>query len=355
MKKITTNTKTLLGAVSTANTYTSKDGDYAGTIAFVGNNGMMEVKATDMMQTIVFKNIAFTSSDLSESGFEAISLDGKKLATVLKMAKSDEVIIEINDDFIIVKSNRSRVKIETMSEAQDISIEKGHGNPIILDECIGIMDSLIHAIDQNNPKYELNGLMLEAKDNKVSMVATDTRRLAVASSDTQMDDIKIIIPKQAVTTIVKLFSNNEIEAESDDVSFSIHSHFVSYSTKLINGKYPDFDRIVPKDFSQIVTLNAKKLVEIIEEAAMFEHNIVFSIKDQILSATDINKNTEAYAEKDETIDIHTDLNFIVHSRYILDFISACKSETVKLSFNNHNIPFALSTDKMLEVIMPVVL
>jgi len=84
MKTITTSTKTLKSVVAIANTYTSKDGDYIAAVTLVGNDGVLEVKATDTVHTVIFKNIAFISSDLTDPSFDAVTLDGKKLATALK-------------------------------------------------------------------------------------------------------------------------------------------------------------------------------------------------------------------------------------------------------------------------------
>jgi len=355
MKKITTNTKKLLNAVANANNYTAKDGDYKGSVVLVGNNGKLEVKATDMMQTMVFKNIDFTSSDLTDPNFKAFSLDGKKLATVLKVAKSEEVIVEINDDFVVVKSNRSRVKIELHAQVQEITVEKGYGEKLDLSGLVNSMESLFHAIDVNNPKWELNGLLFQVKEKQINMVATDTRRLAVVSRETSMKNLDIIIPKHAVNTIVKHFDVVNIEAEADDVMFTIDTVMQSYSTKLINGKFPDYQRIVPAKFSQVIHLNVKSLAEVVEEASMFESDILVSIKDQTLSASDVSKNTEVFAEKDESIDIQTNIAFAVNSKYILDFISSINEEEIELCFNAQNIPFVLQTGNYQEVIMPVIL
>jgi len=355
MKKITTNTKTLSNAVAIANTYTSKEGDYAGAITLVGNDGMIEVKATDMMQTMVFKNIVFTSDDLTDPNFDAISLDGKKLATVLKVAKSDEVIIEINDDFIVVKSNRSRVKIEIHAKAQEITVVKDYGEKLELSSFVDSMESLFHAIDINNPKYELNGMLMQAKEGLVSMVATDTRRLAAVSKKANVKDLDIIIPKQAISTIIKHFNVEDVVAEADDVMLTVDTAMQSYSTKLINGKFPDYQRIMPVEFSHTINLSTKSLAEVVEEASMFESDILISIKNQTLCASDLSKNTEAFSQEDETIDDSIEIFFAVNAKYVLEFISSIEAETIELCFNAHNVPFVLKAVDHQEVIMPIIL
>lgn len=354
MKKITINTKTLLNAVATANNYTSKDGEFVGDITLAGNDGQMEVKATDNTQTIVFKNIPFVSSDLTDVGFKTFSLNGKKLATVLKVVKTDEVIIELEENFITVKSGRSRAKIETTAKPQNITIEKEYGKKIDFNFSNEALNYMIHAIDQNNPKWEMNGMLLEVKDSHLSMVATDTRRLAVIKQPSSTEEMSIILPKEAVLTFNKLFSDVEIETEADEYAFSVYSPFVDYKTKLISGTFPAYQNILPKTFSKIVSLDAKQLGDLIMEASMFETDILINISSEAVSASDLSGNTEAsFAGID---DLEDEIKFAVNSRYILDILSNTKSKTVKICFNNTNIPFVIQTNENTqEVIMPVAL
>ena len=356
MKKITTNTKVLLNAVATANNYTSKDGDYAGAITLNGVNGQMEVKATDMMQTIVFKNIAFVSSDLTDNDFAPVTLDGKKLATVLKVAKSDEVIIEFADDHIVVKSGRSRAKIETMAKVQKIALEKGYGKSLDLGDSFDGMRYLTHAIDANNPKYELNGLLLEADGSKLTMVATDARRLATVSKPSSVEDVDVILPKEAIVTLNKLFSDVDFEAEVDEYKFSVYSPFVDYETKLISGKFPEYQRIIPKTFSQILILGTKEFTELVTEASIFEQDILINVSQDELTASDMSGNTKAIMPRSETMRLRKEFRFAVNSKYILDVLTNANSEEVELCFNETNLPFVLKADgDIQEVIMPVTL
>lgn len=356
MKKITTSTKALLNAVATANNYTSKDGDFAGAITLNGVNGQMEIKATDMMQTIVFKNIAFVSSDLTDNNFAPVTLDGKKLATVLKVAKSDEVVVEFADNHIVVKSGRSRAKIDTMAKVQTIVLEKGYGKSLDLRECIDGMEYLFHAIDQNNPKFELNGLLLKADGGKLSMVATDTRRLAVVSKASSSEDVYIILPKEAIVTFRKLFSKVDYEAEADNHTFSVYSPFVDYETKLINGMFPDYQRIIPKTFSQTISVNAKEFAELASEASIFEEDILISVTKEEITASDLSGNTQAVLPRSENMRYGGEFKFAVNAKYILDVLMNANSEEVELCFNDTNLPFVLkSGEDTQEAIMPVTL
>lgn len=354
MKKITTNTKTLQNAVATANSYTSKDGEFAGDITLIGKDGQMEIKATDGTQTIVFKNISFVSSDLTDVNFAPISLNGKKLATVLKVAKTDEVIVEIEANYITIKSGRSRAKIETTAKPQQITLEKGYGKKIDFDFSAEALNYMIHAIDQNNPKWEMNGMLLEVEKSQLSMVATDTRRLAVIKKSSSTEDMSIILPKEAVLTFNKLFADIEIELEANEYTFSVYSPFIDYQTKLINGAFPNYKNILPKEFAKTVTLNTKELEELTVEASMFEADIILNINSEEANASDLSGNTEASFPIVNSNNLEGEIRFAVNSKYILDILSNTKNKTVDICFNDTNIPFIIKVDdNTQEVIMPI--
>ena len=353
MKKITTNTKTLLNAVANANNYTSKDGEFEGIVTIVGRDSILEVKAQNHEQTIVFKNISYASSDLTDADFGEISLDGKKLATVLKVSKSEEVLIEINKESITLKSGRSRVKIDTLAKHQEIEIVQSASENIPLS--IEQIAKMYHSIDTNNPKYELNGMLVEVHNKSLNLVSTDTKRLTVASSDSDMNDLRIVIPRHAVSTLTKLFNEEDAIMQTDETQFSVHSHYVSYASKLINGKFPEYQRIVPKQFKQSAEIDTEILKETLIEASMFESDILIAVKNQTLTVRDYSGNTEVEVPLGDSVYLHTDFHFGVNAKYVLEFIGAINNSIIELSVNEFNTPFVLSDKNgCIEVVMPLV-
>lgn len=355
MKKITTNKKTLLSAVVIANKYSSADGDFARSITLKGIDLMMSISSTDMVQSIVCKNIPFTTNDISDFEFKELSLDGKKLLTALKVVKGNDVTIEIKKGHILIKSDKNTAKIETFSNAQPIKVSN-EGESIKLGSGISNMQKLIHSIDSNNPKFELNGLLFEVKEGTMNMVSTDTRRLAVVSESTKIkENISLILPKQAIQTMSEIFTGVETEIVANKTNISICSDFVDYSSKLISGKFPDYKRILPASFSQNVVLDIFALKEVSKEASIFESDIIISIKDQMISATDTSGNTEVFTEINKNIGADINIRFAVNANYILDVVSVCGEKEIELCFNDSNIPFILKGGNFKEVIMPIVL
>jgi len=348
---ITLNTKNLLSATSVANNFTSKDGDFEGKIVLVGNDSKLQLKATNNIETIVLKGIEFVSSDLTEDSFLPLTIECKKLLTVLKAAKTEEVHIELQEELIVLKSGRSRVKIATTAIVQDIEIEN-QGESFDFSSYIGSMKQMLHAVDSNNSKYELNGLLLSSKDKVLNLVGTDTKKLAVSTFETSLDDIEIIIPKESIKNIAKLFGGFEVVGTCDDISLSMVTDHVSYSTKLINGSFPQWQRIMPKSFAQNVAMPRKALITLLEEASIFNQEIILEIKNNKIRLTDFDKNTEIV----EDFVSDTNIRFGADAKALLNFLASYEDENIQICFNENNQPIVLvANTSYKEVIMPIII
>ncbi|WP_294963352.1 DNA polymerase III subunit beta [Sulfurimonas sp.] len=351
--KITVPRDNLLNAVSIANTFMPIEGEFNGKIVMVGVNGKIEVKSTDMIQSIILKDITFISSDLTVDNFTAFSIDGKKLLTVLKAAKTEELTLHILDSRIEVKSGRSTVKIDILAETQDVTISNGSGSNFDISENIANFEQVIHAVGNKNPKHELNGILLQIKDGIFNVVGTDTRRLSCITTNTNLPDKEVIVPKDGINTIVKLFKGFTISAEIDDTTLAVHTENISYQTKLINGKYPNWESIVPKSVKQAVTINRYSLSSMLQEAKLFDDNVIIKIKNGEIQLKDINGETNIV---DLFTDENTNLVFTINAKNVLEFLSSFQEDELQIGFNGTNLPVIFkANNNYREIVMPVVM
>jgi DNA polymerase-3 subunit beta len=352
MQTLTINTSVLRNSVSVANTFTQSEGDFIGMITLVGTDGKLEVKSSDFVQTVIFKNIDFVSSDLTNTSFNAFSVDGKKLTTVLKAAKTDEVQIELYSEKIVIKSGRSKVKIDTLANTQEIEIVKD-GESFDFSSQIGKMDQILHAVAHDGPNYALLGVLLQAKDGLLNIVGTDTKRMAIASSETKLNDLDVIVPKDAVSTISKLFKGFNIEAYIGESYLTVDTETVCYQTKLINTLYPEWQRIVPKSAEQTITINRRGLKTLIEEASIFESKVKIRINEKGIVVQDMDGNTEVT----DTLAVdNADMYFAVDSKAVIDFLNSFDEDNVVIAYNGANMPFVLTANsEYKEIVMPIVI
>jgi len=351
MTTITTNTQRLLNAVAAANTFMPKEGDFVGQICLTGANSMLQVKAMDMIQSVIFKEIEFVSSDLTQDSISSFSIDGKKLLTVLKNAKTDEINFEIHSEHILVKSGRSKIKVDTLAKTQEVEIEIGVGASFDIGNNIGAMQQVLHSVDQNSAKFELGGVLLQVKNGNFHVVGTDTKRLVAISYGTDIDDVEVIVPKKGIETISKLFSGSDISAEIDKNTLKVYSESAMYETKLISGKFPEWQRIVPRDVTQTVSLNRDNFESMVKEASIFESSIVVRIQNGEIKITDASANTEIVVE---TEDHKANIVFSIDAKYALEFLTTISEEQFEIDYNESMLPIVFKANaNHKEIIMPL--
>lgn len=354
MKKITLKTNTLLNAVAKANSFTSNDGSYAGQIVLSGKDGKLTIKAGDMVDKIILQDIDFISSDLTDADVAAFSIEGKKLLAVLKNAKTDDILIELHSGFVYIKSARSRIKIETLASVQHIEIvmNKQELKTLELSNKINDFRTVLHALAINNAKFELNGVLLQVKEGIMNIVATDTRRLSNVRSSVNTEDVEVIIPRRGIETIVKLFGDKKISTEIDGVNLSVYTDDISFQTRLTNGKFPQWEKIMPNKLAQTLSINRVVFKEMLEEASIFNNEIIIDATNEKLTIQDMDRNTNVeYTYENEE---YVQIRFGANAKFLIDFLNSCIDEEIEIGFNGVNKAVLLTANSSYsEACMPI--
>jgi len=353
MTTIILNTQAFTSTVSTATNYISNgDFDLSGKITISSIEDKMTISSTNYIETIALNGIEYQNEDLTQSGFNSFSIDGKKLLSVLKAAKSDVVKLEIKDDEVVIKIGRSKVKIKTINELHKFVITNNIGTPVSIGKLNESLQRVLHAVDSNNPKFELNGVCITSKKGVLNLVGTDTRRLSVYTAESNENEFEAIVPKDGIKSIIKLFGGYDITAHIQDTELTVTTENISYSVKLVNGTFPQWERIVPEAYNQTFSIDRKKLQELIAEASLFQPEIEIKINDNLIVIKDMEGNTETREDIDtDNVNIH----FRINAKNILEFLSSYNDENVQICFNGQNLPIILVADSNFkEVCMPIV-
>ena len=317
-------------------------------------DGNLTVKATDFEIGISMdtKNVQIVLPGFATA-------NGKKFLDIIKILKDDEVLLKVENDFLFIKQNKSKFKLPMFNadEYPDFpSIEnksKFEINPL---EFLHAIKKISPAIDSNNPKYELNGALIDIKKDKINFVATDTRRLAVASSkQTTENEIAIIIPKKAIAEMQKLFFD-EMNIFYDENTMLVKSENFTFFTKLINGKFPDYQRIVPNDKKYELTLNRDKMIDHLKQVSTISQEMKLTFRNDAIIFESLNEeNIEARTQLDFISNLTEDIVLAVNSKYLLDFLTHIEKNEFKLRYNDATLPFMLSCDEFITVIMPIMI
>jgi DNA polymerase-3 subunit beta len=309
------------------------------------------IKATDKEFGIELKD---KSTEILEKG--KATINGKKFYEIIKALNDDFIYLETKNNIATITQNNSVYRlpifdadefpeIPSIKDAKEIKVE-----PFVF---IDGLKKILPVIDTNNPKYELNGALLNINNKTIDLVSTDTKRLAIVSiKNNNSNEIELIIPKKAISEIRKLFIN-DFKLFFDGINLIIQSKNIKFFTKLINGKFPNYQRIIPQNYKTIIKLNKNEFIKKIKQITVISNEIKFIINVNILEFNSISEET---FEAKTQMNIESNLeNFIfaANSKFILDFLSVIDDEIFELCLNDSNIPFTLRNKKFQTIIMPL--
>ena len=291
----------------------------------------------------------------AEGSFTA---NGKKLLDIIRILKDEEIVLELVDNTLIIKQTHSKFKLPTFDSNSYPSFPDIENKPQITLDSLSLIQNLKKispSIDTNNPKFELNGALLNIGKTSTDLVGTDTKRLAISTiANSSPEELSLIIPKKAILEIQKLFLD-KINIYYDKTNLIISNKNYFFFTHLINGKFPDYQRIIPSSIKHSITLPKKEMIDILKMITTISHEIKMTLLEDIiifnsLSADNIEAKTELVINTGLTEKFEISFN----SKYILDFISQIDANEFKLEFNESSLPFIVKDNNFITIIMPII-
>ena len=317
------------------------------------NDSTLTIKATDNEIGLSYKS---QNVNIVDEGIA--TANGKKLLDIIKSLKDGEVILETIQNHLYIKQNNSKYRLP-MQKADDFpdfpTIENKKRFNINAANLSKSLKKITNSIENTNSKIELTGALIDIKNNSINLVGTDTKRLSVYTLDieSQSEPFSIIIPKKAIVEIQKIFYEN-IEIYYDENIFIAISQNFEFFTKLINGRYPDYERVIPKESKININLNREKMIEGIKTISMLSEIIKITINKENITFESINNdNSEAKTVIEQKFAIEDNIILGVKNRFILDFLSSIEDSEFTLSYNDVGLPFVLSSEELKTVIMPI--
>jgi len=316
-------------------------------------NVNLVIKATDYEM-----GCEATVSDITNVMDGKATVNGGNFLNILRRLKDDMIDFGIVDNNLTIVQKRSSFKLPMYDPEEYPSFPKLENlNSLNIDtfNFINSVKKITPSIDNNNPKYELNGALIDIKSQKINFVATDTRRLAVSNLENISNETsQIIIPKKAIIEIQKLFLD-EASIKYDDTNLVISNSNYTFFTKLINGKFPDYERIIPKNLKYRFDLEKSILIESIKLVTSIESKMKITFSPNGVIFESLDDDSESKTQIDMPIAIDDSFYIAVNSKYILDFLSSTVNEKIIIGFNESNLPFYLEDGNFITIVMPIVL
>lgn len=298
-----------------------------------------------------------------------ITVPGRKLVDIIRsLLVGSMVSISLQDQYIIVRSGRSRFTLTTLpaTDFPATSIPKSNIEfSLNQSDLLLLLERTHFSMAQQDVRYFLNGLLLELSKNRVRGVATDGHRLALSdvSLPSSVELTQVIIPRKGVTELMRLLSNDS----DNQVSLSISSQAISliadnfkFTSRLIDGRFPDYDKVIPKGGDKIVIIDRDILKQVLNRVSILSNEkyrvVHIQLKPNLMTITANNPDFER-AEEEAEIDYQGEeigINFNV--TYLIDALSVLPAGNIKLTFSNPETGVlieSVSVDNALYIVMPL--
>ena len=278
-----------------------------------------------------------------------ITIPARKLFDICRsLPENSEVELSLEGDKVNVVSGKSQFTLSTLPADQFPNIDEEDYDISISfnqNEFKGMIDATSFAMAQQDVRYYLNGLLLELNNQTVRTVATDGHRLAMATMalDVPVDEsrqLQVIVPRKGILELGRLLSDSE-----DEVEISIgRSHIFSkigqytFTSKLIDGKFPDYTRVIPQGGDKIVIADRNALKAVFSRASILSHENIRGIQLQ-LSANQVQvfANNPDHEHAEDYLDViydGTELQIGFNVSYLIDVLNAISDESVKITLSN---------------------
>lgn len=278
-----------------------------------------------------------------------LTLPAKKILDICRALPEDSTLeFDIQNEKALIKSGKSRFTLATLP-AQEYPViditDEAVGFSLSHEKLTNLLTNTQFAMAQQDVRYYLNGLLLEVADKSIKAVATDGHRLAFDETDIKKsseETRQVIVPRKGVTELIRLLqtSENEANVKISKNHIQITSDNLSFTSKLIDGKFPDYQRVIPELSETVLTANREELKNSLARAAILSNEkyrgvkVGFS-KDSLRILAHNPEKEEAEVEVGVTYQgEEMEIGFNVN--YIIDALSAIKTEKVILSVLNPN-------------------
>lgn len=219
-----------------------------------------------------------TTAELDgDSGSFATTLGARKLIDILRTMPGDQTVsLEHTGGKLILKGGKSRFTLQSLP-AEDFPLvqESASFGPVFSvpqKTLKGLLSQVSFAMAVHDIRYYLNGILFVAEGQQLSLVATDGHRLAFASAtlDVEVPKQEVILPRKTVLELQRLLSDKdgaiEMQFAANQAKFSFDG--MEFVTKLVEGKFPDYNRVIPKNHKNIVTLGRAPLLSSLQRTAI---------------------------------------------------------------------------------------
>ena len=316
-----------------ANVLVSAQGSGAGTLAMTGTDLEVEL-------------VASGEATVQQAG--EVTVPGRKFLDILRsLPEKTQVTLTLDGDKVKVAAGRSRFVLATLPASEFPMVEEVSAQQALTvsqSELKRLIDKTHFSMAQQDVRYYLNGTLLETDGKELRAVATDGHRLAIAETPLTAPAKaagQVIVPRKGILELQRLLgaegevqlsiSSNHVRATVGDV------HFTS---KLIDGKFPEYGRVIPAKPTKIVTGTRDSLRQALQRTAILSNEkyrgVRLNVSAGLLAVQAHNPEQEEAEDSVEVSYQGDEVEIGFNVTYLLDAISAVDGENVEIGLTDAN-------------------
>jgi DNA polymerase-3 subunit beta len=334
-----------------------------GNLLVIADSNGIQITATDLEVEIQSRtNVAV------EDGGE-ITLPARKLVDICKaLPENAKIQFSISDQKAQIRSGKSRFTLATLPAADFPVVESIKGDcqfSIAQSRLKELIERTQFCMAQQDVRYYLNGLMLEIANGLVRAVATDGHRLALCDMlvDVKLSQPKqVIVPRKGIQELQRLLDDSDepVKVEIGSNHIGISATNLRFTSKLVDGRFPDYDRVVPKGGDKLVSADRELFRQALSRTSILSNEkyrgIRLNFEKNIIKIQAHNPEQE---EADEEIEVDykgAGLEIGFNVTYLLDVLSSIRSENIEITLSDSNSSCLLrepGTEQYRYVVMPM--
>ena len=292
-----------------------------------------------------------TAAELGgDEGDFATTVNARKFIDILRTMPADQMVaLEAAQNKLLLKGGKSRFTLQSLPAEDFPLVQQAAGFGLafgvpqkILKE---LLDQVSFAMAVHDIRYYLNGILFVAEGSKLSLVATDGHRLAFVSAELDVEvpaRQEVILPRKTVLELQRLLSDAEgtieMQFSSNQAKFTFGE--LELVTKLVEGKFPDYNRVIPKDHKNQCVLGRTALLASLQRTAIMTSEKFKGVRLNIEpGALRVASNNSEQEEAVDELDVDyggdpIEIGFNV--TYLIDVLSNMKQDMVSLQLADSN-------------------
>jgi DNA polymerase III subunit beta len=334
-----------------------------GNLLIIAGDKGLQVTATDLEVEIQ----SSSNFDIEEGG--EITLPARKFIDICKaLPEGASIKVSISDQKAQIRSGKSRFTLATLPAADFPVVDQVQADnrfSMTQSQLKELIDRTQFSMAQQDVRYYLNGLMLEIGKGLLRAVATDGHRLALCDMEVEtaaQNDRQVIVPRKGIHELQRLLDDSDapVEVEIGSNHIRMRTSAVCFTSKLVDGKFPDYERVVPKGGDKRVVADRELFRQALSRTSILSNEkyrgIRLNLEKNNLKIQAHNPEQEEADEEFEVLYEGPALEIGFNVTYLLDVLATVRSEQVEITLSDSNSSCLIrqpGTDQYRYVVMPM--